>query len=101
MAKRIFIEVSNKIFGNHGVFRRVQDVSKLNNRKKKNQGKVSFNSSISFDRLQIVLSLFTIYQWNNGLCTATSGEYGMCLPESECKLIILQAIIYSTKQFVM
>lgn len=97
MAKRIFIEVSNKIFGNHGVFRRVQDVRKINNRKK-NQGKVSFNSSISFDRLQIVLSLFTIYQWNNGLCTATSGEYGMCLPESECKRINLQTIIYSTKQ---
>lgn len=32
----------------------------------------------------IVLSLFTVYQWNNGLCTATSGEYGMCLPESDC-----------------
>lgn len=85
MAKLIFIEVLNKIFDNHGVFRRVQDVSELNNRKKKN----SFNR-ILFDRLQLVLSLFTIYQWNNGLCTATSGEYGMCLPESECKQIILQ-----------
>lgn len=32
----------------------------------------------------LVLSLFTIYQWTNGLCSAASGEYGMCLPESDC-----------------
>lgn len=43
----------------------------------------AFNRN-SFARPQLVLSLFTIYQWNNGLCTATSGEYGMCLPESDC-----------------
>lgn len=36
------------------------------------------------NKILLVLSLFTIYQWNNGLCSATSGEYGMCLPELEC-----------------
>lgn len=34
--------------------------------------------------IETVLSLFTVYQWNNGLCTATSGEYGNCLPQAEC-----------------
>lgn len=33
---------------------------------------------------RLVLSLFTVYQWNNGLCSAASGEYGDCLPENEC-----------------
>lgn len=32
----------------------------------------------------LVLSLFTIYQWQNGLCAAATGEFGMCLPENDC-----------------
>lgn len=34
--------------------------------------------------LPIVLSLFTVYQWNSGLCVAASGEYGNCVSENEC-----------------
>lgn len=30
-----------------------------------------------------VLSLFTVYQWNNGLCTASTGEYGNCLTNQQ------------------
>lgn len=36
--------------------------------------------------LLAVLSLFTVVQWGQSLCQAPSGEYGTCLPNSECSL---------------
>lgn len=31
-----------------------------------------------------VLQLFTVYQWDRGLCSASTGEYGVCMLENEC-----------------
>lgn len=50
---------------------------------KKKTKKKSLRKSIVNENF-LVLSLFTIYKWNNGWCTATSGEFGICLPDSDC-----------------
>lgn len=47
------------------------------------KGKCKFDYKM-VEKFILVLSLFTIYQWENGLCSAATGEYGMCLPENDC-----------------
>lgn len=42
--------------------------------------RIKIDFSCSFE----VLSLFTVFQWENGLCRATSGEYGNCIAEDVC-----------------
>ena len=32
----------------------------------------------------IVLSLFTVVQWDQSLCQAPTGEYGSCVPNNDC-----------------
>lgn len=32
----------------------------------------------------LVLSLFTVVQWNQGTCIAPTGEAGNCIPNNEC-----------------
>ncbi|XP_039431094.2 uncharacterized protein LOC120414128 [Culex pipiens pallens] len=32
------------------------------------------------------LPIFTVFQWGQGLCSASSGEYGSCQPNNECVL---------------
>lgn len=39
-----------------------------------------------FPNLFLVLPLFTVYQWNNDVCSATTGEYGNCMPPNDCVL---------------
>lgn len=34
----------------------------------------------------LVLSLFTVVQWGQGLCQAVSGEYGTCITNGDCAL---------------